>query len=115
MGTAAVVGGTALTIGLVTAAVDATADAVMVVAILLGGPAWALAFCAVSTESDFAGGDRSRAGWLRILPWTFVVAPLVVPNFILLASFFRDARADGGRSPLTWDRMRPGEGADDRR
>ena len=107
--------GTVLTVALVVAAVDSTVDTVMVTAILLSGPAWALSFCLASTEADFAGGGRSRAEWLRLLPWTFLMAPLVVPNFVLLASFFRDARADGGRSPLTWDRMRPGEGADDGR
>lgn len=89
-------------------------DAVMVAGILLVGPAWALSFCLVSDESDFSGASRSRAEWLAVLPWTFLLAPLVVPNVILLSSFFRDSRADGGRSPLTWDRMRPGEHQHDR-
>ena len=106
--------GTATTVGLVTAAVDQTDNRLIVLAILLVGPLWSLAFCVVSDESDFSGGGRTRSQWLALLPWTFVLAPLIFPNLILLGSFFRDSRADGGRSPLTWDRMRPGEDAHDR-
>lgn len=82
-----------------------------VVLVLAGGPAWALAFCLASTDADF-GHDvwRTRDEWLRILPWTFLLAPLVIPNVVLLLTFIRDSRADGGRSYFSWDRMRPGEG-----
>lgn len=82
-----------------------------IVLLLAGGPAWALAFCLASTDSDF-GEDvwRTRDEWLRILPWTFLLAPLVIPNLVLLLAFIRDSRADGGRSYFSWDRMRPGEG-----
>ena len=88
-------------------------DRLIVLAILLVGPTWALAFCLASDDADFAGGGRSRSQWLELLPWTFLLAPLIVPNLILLGSFFRDSRADGGRSPLTWDRLRPGEDGHD--
>ena len=101
--------GMATTVALATAAVDETDNRLIVLAILLVGPMWAIAFCLASDESDFAGGGRSRSQWLGLLPWTFLLAPLIAPNLILLSSFFRDSRADGGRSPLTWDRMRPGE------
>jgi len=101
--------GTATTVALTATAVDETDNRLIVLAILLVGPMWSLAFCLASDESDFAGGGRSRAQWLGLLPWAFLLAPLIVPNLILLGSFFRDSRADGGRSPLTWDRMRPGE------
>jgi len=106
---ALILGGTATAVALTVAAVDKTDNRLIVLAILLVGPMWAMAFCLASDESDFAGGGRSRAQWLGLLPWTFLLAPLIVPNLILLGSFFRDSRADGGRSPLTWDRMRPGE------
>lgn len=107
---AAVIGvGTAATVVVARAVVPGTENQLVVATILLVGPLWATAFCLASDDSDFAGSSRSRGEWLRLLPWTFVLAPLVVPNMLLLAAFFRDARADGGRSPLTWDRMRPGE------
>ena len=86
---------------------------VVCVVFLLAGPAWALALAAASDDEDFAGTSRSRSGWLDLLPWTFLLAPLVLPNVVILGSFIRDARADGGRTPLTWDRMRPGEAEHD--
>lgn len=106
---ALILSGAAVTIALARAVAGSAEDAAIVIAVLLGGPSWALAFALASDDADFGGGTRSRTAWIRLLPWTFVLAPLVVPNMILLASFFRDSRADGGRSPLTWDRMRPGE------
>ncbi|MGH2686751.1 MAG: hypothetical protein ACRDJP_14900 [Actinomycetota bacterium] len=104
-----VVVGVAVTLGVVVATVGSAENRLMVAALLLIGPSWALAFCVASDDSDFSGGSRSRGQWLELLPWTFLMAPLIVPNLIVLASFFRDSRADGGRSPLTWDRMRPGD------
>lgn len=82
--------------------------------VLESGPAWALAFCLVSTDSDFAASpSRTRDEWLRVLPWTFLLAPLLVPNFVLMLTFIRDARADSGRAYFSWDRMRPGDGQGD--
>ena len=77
--------------------------------LLQTGPAWALAFCAASTDDDFVGSSQSRAEWMRTLPWAFVLAPLLVPNFVLLASFFRDSRADSGRTSLGFGRDRPAD------
>jgi hypothetical protein len=106
---ALVVVGAAITAITAIALTDGTDSAVMVGAFLLVGPLWALPFCIVSDESDFSGGSRTRAQWLELLPWTFLLAPLVIPNVFILGAFFRDSRADNGRSPLTWDRMRPGD------
>ena len=106
---ALVLTGAAVTIAMAVLLTDSADSAVMVAAFLLIGPSWALPFCIVSEESDFGGGGRSRAQWLEVLPWTFLMAPLVLPNVFVLGAFFRDSRADGGRSPLSWDRMRPGE------
>ena len=106
---ALVVGGVLVTIVLARAVFDAWDQATLVIGILQIGPTWSLAFCLGSDESDFAGATRSRAEWLGILPWTFVVAPLVLPNFIMLSSFFRDARADSGRTWLGVGRDRPSD------
>ena len=76
---------------------------------MLAGPVWALALTAVSDDDDFADASRSRRAWLDLLPWTFLLAPLLLPNVFVLGAFIRAARADGGRMPLTWDRMRPGD------
>ena len=108
-----VVIGCVTTGALVLAAVDDGSTAAVALGFLLGGPAWCYAMAAASDESDFAGADRTRAQWLGTLPWTFVLAPLVLPNVAILAAFARDSRIDGGRSPLTCDRMRPGEAAHD--
>src|SRR5688500_486087 len=83
------------------------------IVLLLVGPAWALAFCLVSDDGGVAGGRRTRASWLSVLPWTFLLAPLVLPNILVLGGFYRDARADNGHSWFTWDRMRPGDGDHD--
>ena len=106
---ALIVVGITTTVLFANAFVESAENTIIATAVLLVGPAWGLSFCWASGESDFAGGSRTRAEWLRVLPWTFILAPLVVPNVVLLGSFFRDSRADGGRSPLTWDRMRPGD------
>lgn len=106
---AAVVGGIAVTAIVVLALFGPGLNALVCGVVLQCGPAWALALTAVSDDSDFAGASRTRAGWLEVLPWTFLLAPLVLPNVLILAGFMRDARADGGRTPLTWDRMRPGD------
>jgi hypothetical protein len=105
--TALVVGGLLGTIALARIAFSSWDQAAVVIGVLQIGPTWSLAFCLGSDESDFAGATRSRAEWLGILPWTFVVAPLVLPNFIVLSSFFRDARADSGRTWLGVGRDRP--------
>jgi hypothetical protein len=105
--TALVVGGLLGTIALARIAFRSWDEAAIVIGVLQIGPTWSLAFCLGSDESDFAGATRSRAEWLGILPWTFVVAPLVLPNFIVLSSFFRDARADSGRTWLGVGRDRP--------
>lgn len=110
---ALVVGGSALTTGVMLAAFDHRDDALMPTGFLLVGPIWCHALALASDEDDFADAPRTRSQWLGVLPWTYVLAPLVVPNLVLLVSFFRDARADGGRSVLSWDRMRPGESAHD--
>ncbi len=82
-------------------------------AVLLG-PAWGMAFCLASDDDDFpADAGRDRDGWLRVLPWSFVLAPLVLPGIVLLVEFFRDARADHGQTWLGYGRARPGEGRDE--
>lgn len=106
---AAIIAGLTVTAIGVVALFGTSLNALVCGVVLQCGPAWALALTAVSDDSDFAGADRSRAGWLDVLPWTFLLAPLVLPNVVILAGFMRDARADGGRAPLTWDRMRPGD------
>ena len=106
----AIVGGCMLTTVLIRLAGGSWSVAAPAIVILLVGPAWALAFCLVSDDDDFAGAQRTRAAWLRVLPWTFLLAPLVLPNIVLLGGFYRDARADNGHSWFTWDRMRPGDG-----
>lgn len=110
---ALVLGGSALTAALTLAAFERPADALLAAGFLLVGPAWCHALALASDEDDFADASRSRSRWLAILPWTWVLAPLVLPNLILLVTFFRDSRADGGRSVLSWDRMRPGDSAHD--
>jgi hypothetical protein len=101
--------GLALTWLAVAARIDDPADALVVVTVLEIGPLWALVTAAVSDDADFPGAWRPRTWWLEVLPWTFLTALLLVPNLVLLATFVRDARADGGRSAFTWDRMRPGD------
>ena len=108
-----IVAGSVVTSAFVTSTIDDGSSAIVILGLLLGGPAWCYAIALASDESDFAGSDRSRHQWLATLPWTFLVAPLVLPNLVILAAFVRDSRVDGGRSPLTWDRMRPGEAAQD--
>ncbi len=109
IGVASVIGLAATVAAMFTAFGEWSTVAVCIT-VLYVGPAWAATFAAVSDDHDFAGATRSRQEWLRLIPWTFALAPLVVPNLVILAAFMRDARADGGRSPLTWDRMRPGDG-----
>ena len=101
--------GAALTCAVVFTAIEDRSSAGVVAGLLVGGPAWCYAMAVASDEDDFAGSGRTREQWLAWLPWTFVLALLVVPNLVLLALFVRDGRLDGGRSPLTWDRMRPGD------
>lgn len=105
--------GSVITCAVMLRAFDDTVNAVIAIGLLLGGPAWCWALAAASDNSDFAGARTSRGRWLDVLPWTFLLAPLVLPNMFILAGFVRDARADSGRSALTWDRMRPGEGGND--
>lgn len=105
--------GSVLTCALVFAAVEDAPTALVLVGLLLGGPAWAYGIAAVSDDSDFAGAGTSRAQWLDVLPWTFLAAPLVLPNMFILAGFVRDSRADNGHSALTSDRMRPGDASHD--
>jgi hypothetical protein len=89
--------------------VNDMSSAVVSLGFILGGPAWAYAFCLASDEGDFPDdATRGRDEWLRVLPWTFVLAPLVLPNLVLLVSFFRDARADNGRTWLGSGRSYPG-------
>lgn len=108
---AVVVGSCALWGGWTAAVVDDPADAIILLGALLIGPAWAYAFCWASEPDDFPGdASRGRSSWMRILPWTFLLAPLVVPNIVLLVQFFRDARADHGQTWLGSGRSRPGEG-----
>jgi hypothetical protein len=91
------------------ALIEETSSAVVSLGFILGGPAWAYAFCLASDEADFSeDASRGREEWLRVLPWTFVLAPLVLPNLVLLVSFFRDARADSGRTWLGSGRSHPG-------
>lgn len=105
--------GSAVTCVVMLMTFEDTVNAVIAIGLLLGGPAWCWAIAAASDDSDFAGAGTSRTKWLDVLPWTFLLAPLVLPNMFILAGFVRDARADSGRSALTWDRMRPGESARD--
>lgn len=105
--------GTVSTTVLVLSFIRTPEDALAALALLLAGPVWALGFCLLSSESDFAGAARPRSTWLRVLPWTFLLAPLALPNLVLIGMFMRDSRADNGRSWLTADRMRPGEAARD--
>ena len=106
-----VVVGTASTTSMVGAVLDSYA--VPFALVLLVGPAWMLAFCLASSEDDFPDDARlGRDGWLRIIPWLFVLAPLVLPTMVLGAMFIRDSRADGGRYLFSVDRMRPGDHAD---
>lgn len=106
-----VVGGSATTISGVSAILDSYA--VPLALVLLIGPAWMLAFCLASSEDDFPDDARLRRDqWLQIIPWLFVVAPLVLPTMVLGAMFIRDSRADGGRYLFSADRMRPGDHAD---
>jgi hypothetical protein len=108
--TMAVVAGSAGTVAFAAVVADGYAAGPLAVSVvLLIGPAWALTFALASAEDDFAGAERTREQWLRVLPWTFVLAPLVLPNVLLLGQFMRDSRADGGRSAFSWDRMRPGD------
>lgn len=106
---AAIIAGLIVTAVGVLALFGASLNALVCGVVLQCGPAWALALAAVSDDSDFAGASGSRSWWLGVLPWTFLLAPLVLPNVAILAAFMRDARADGGGTPLTWDRMRPGD------
>ena len=92
---------------------DLTSGLVLWVIVLVG-PAWAYSLCLVSDEEDFATvATRGRDEWLRVLPWTFVLAPMVIPTVLWLGQFFRDVRADGGRTWLGSGRSRPGEGSDE--
>ena len=105
--------GCAATVAMVRTTIDDGSTAAVAIGLLLGGPAWCYAMAVASDDTDFAGAGRDRSQWLNALPWTFLLAPLVLPNIVVLAAFVRDARLDGGRSPLTWDRMRPGDAGRD--
>ena len=96
--------------------IEPVSVAVSMLGVLLLGPAWAMAFCLASSDDDFPEDARwRRAEWLRVLPWTFVLAPLVLPGMVLLVQFFRDSRADHGQTWLGSGRSRPGEGRDEYR
>lgn len=82
-------------------------EALTVAVLLLMGPAWALATCLVSEESDYVGASHSRDEWLRTLPWTFLLAPLMLPNLVVLLAFVRDSRSDGGHTVMGSGRDRP--------
>lgn len=101
--------GAAVTVAVVFAVVDDPSNQIVFSGLLLAGPAWCGALALASDETDFADAPRTREQWLAVLPWTFVGALLVVPGVVLLAMFLRESRADGGHSPWSADRMRPGE------
>lgn len=113
LGSAVSIVGLATTGTLVFGVVDDAATAMIMFAVLVIAPAWMLATAIVSTDDDFPDALLSRRQWLRVLPWTFLTAPLVAPNLVALLVFVRDARADGGRSAISWDRMRPGDATTD--
>lgn len=103
--------GAALTGWLGVAFLGRDLDSAVAITMVLMGPAWAYAFCLASRDEDFPEDAwHDRDGWLRLLPWTFVLAPLAIPATLLLIQFFRDSRADHGQTMLGSGRSRPGDG-----
>ena len=101
--------GSVFTAVVMLALIEDRTNAVVAIGLLIGGPTWCYAIALVSDDSDFADATESRSQWLRVLPWTYLLAPFVVPNIFILTAFVRDSRIDSGRSALTSDRLRPGD------